>query len=165
MLQNKVVFISDGTGYLGSAICKACIDYGAQVSFSYFEKKEQAKDLMNELTGIEAVQIDFKNIHDIKTKIETLYKKVDTVDILINNAGASQIMPFSLLEEDDFDFILDVNVKGTFFLTKAIVRRMIKYKRGTIVNIGSIAGHRMFDVHTLCSIEICDSRIHLCFSC
>ncbi len=146
MLKDKTVFVSGGTGYLGTAIVKKCVEYGAKVIFSYHENEQQAKSLTAGFPNIKSVQIDLKDIVQIKNNIEKLVKEIGAIDILINNAGVSQVMPFSLLEEDDFDLLIDVNVKGVFFLTKAIVRTMIKYKKGSIVNIGSIAGHRLFDV-------------------
>jgi len=68
------------------------------------------------------------------------------VDILINNAGVTQVMPFALIEEEDWDRIMDVNVKGMFLVTKAFVRGMIRRKTGSIVNLGSLAGMRVLEV-------------------
>ncbi len=146
MLKNKTVFISGGTGYLGRALCEKCLAYQAKVIFSYHKNDQQAHNMKTELPGLQAVQIDLKDTHDIKSKITDLYKKYESIDVLVNNAGVSQVMPFSLLEEDDFDQMIDVNIKGTVFLTKSIIRGMIRNKKGVIVNIGSIAGHRLFDV-------------------
>ena len=146
MLENKIVFVSGGTGYLGSAICRASADYGARVIFSYHDNEKRAKELMDEIRNSNGININIKDTNDIKKKIEQLHEETETVDVLVNNAGVSQVMPFSMLEEDDVNFMLDVNVKGTVFLTKAVVRRMIRKKQGVIINIGSIAGHRMFDV-------------------
>jgi 3-oxoacyl-[acyl-carrier protein] reductase len=68
------------------------------------------------------------------------------VDILINNAGITQVMPFALIEEEDWDRVMDVNVKGMFLVTKAFVRPMIRRKQGAIVNLGSLAGMRVLEV-------------------
>ncbi len=68
------------------------------------------------------------------------------VEVLVNNAGATQVLPFALIEPEDWDRIMDVNVKGTFLVTKAFVRGMIRRQRGTIVNMGSLAGMRMLEV-------------------
>lgn len=146
MLKDKVVFVSGGTGYLGSAICGLCVEYGARVIFSYSENESKAEELKDQLEGSSAIRINFKDPEDIKKKIDALHDKIEAVDVIVNNAGVSQVMPFSLLEPDDVNFMLDVNVRGTMLLTKALLRRMVKRKKGSIVNIGSIAGHRMFDV-------------------
>jgi len=146
MLENKIVFVSGGSGYLGSAICERCANYGAKVYFSYYKSEEKAEALMRQIKGSKGIKINNKNVGDIEEKIKQLHKEIEKVDVLVNNAGVSQIMPFPMLEKDDVEFMMDVNVKGTIFLTKYITRRMIKHKTGSIVNIGSIAGHRMLDV-------------------
>jgi NAD(P)-dependent dehydrogenase (short-subunit alcohol dehydrogenase family) len=68
------------------------------------------------------------------------------VDILVNNAGITQVMPFALIEEEDWDRMMDVNVKGMFLVTKAFVRGMIRRKNGAVVNLGSLAGMRVLEV-------------------
>jgi 3-oxoacyl-[acyl-carrier protein] reductase len=68
------------------------------------------------------------------------------IDILVNNAGTTQVLPFPLIEESDWDDLMDVNVKGPFIVTKEVVRRMIVRRSGAILNIGSIAGTRMLEV-------------------
>lgn len=146
MLSGKTVFVSGGTGYIGEAICRTCIDYGAEVIFSYHENETVAQRMVSTSDRMRAVQINLRDPSDIKTKVESLYAEVQKIDILINNAGVSLVMPLSLLEDEDLDYLLDVNVKGTVHLTKAIVRGMIRRKSGAIINIGSIAGQRILDV-------------------
>lgn len=146
MFTNKTVFVSGGTGYIGAEICRNFAELGAKVLFSFNKNKELAAKLLEELPGSDCVEINMRNVDDITEKIEALYKKHTTINVLVNNAAISQIMPFAMLEEEDVDLALDVNLKGTIFLTKAIVRGMIRQKKGSIVNIGSIAGHRMLDV-------------------
>ncbi len=146
MLDGKVVFISGGTGFIGTALCQTCAEYGATVIFSYYNNAEKAGELQQTVPGSRRIQINLKDVADTTEKIEVLYQEVEKIDVLVNNAGVSQVMPFAMLEEEDLDYMLDVNVKGTVFLTKAVVRGMIRNKSGVIVNIGSIAGHRMFDV-------------------
>jgi NAD(P)-dependent dehydrogenase (short-subunit alcohol dehydrogenase family) len=146
MIKDKVVFISGGTGYIGESICRACSTYGAQIIFSYNRNEEKANELCDELKGSKCLQINMSDIEDLTRKIELLYKEIQQIDILVNNAGISQVMPFAMIEEEDFDSLMNINVKGTFFLTKAVLRGMIRRRSGCIINIGSIAGHRMYDV-------------------
>jgi len=87
------------------------------------------------LDGKAATELDPKNEEEL-----------GPVDILINNAGVSQIMPFAMIEEEDWDLIMDVNVKGMFIVTKAFARGMIRRKTGNIINLGSLAGMRMLEV-------------------
>ncbi|HAK59824.1 MAG TPA: hypothetical protein DCO77_05500 [Nitrospiraceae bacterium] len=146
MLTGKTVFISGGTGHLGSEICRACFEYGGRVIFSYHRNQEAAKKLMAEIPGSRAVPIDLLNVEGIRTTIERLYDEVGAIHALVNNAAISQIMPLPLVEEEDVDLIMDINIKGTFFITKHVLKGMIRNKAGTIVNVGSIAGARMLDV-------------------
>jgi 3-oxoacyl-[acyl-carrier protein] reductase len=67
------------------------------------------------------------------------------VDILVNNAGVSQNLPLALMEEEDWDRVMDVNVKGTFLTSRAVLRGMIRRKRGVVLNIGSLVSVRMMD--------------------
>lgn len=146
MFSGKTVFVSGGAGYIGSEICKAFKEKGADIIFSYNKNKEKAEELIKELGNATAIEMNLRDVNDITEKIEALYKERNSIDVLVNNAAISQIMPLAMLEEDDADLVFDVNIKGTLFLTKAVVRGMIRNKRGNVVNIGSIAGHRMLDV-------------------
>ena len=78
--------------------------------------------------------------------IAEIIQSFGRIDLLVNNAGITQIMPFALIEEEDWDRTMNVNVKGVFLITKAVVRKMISQKAGVIVNIGSIAGQRLLEV-------------------
>ncbi len=146
MLTGKRVFISGGTGHVGSEICRTCHEYGAKVVFSYHRNQDAAQRLMDEIPGSKAVSIDLLDVKGIRTSIEKLYEEVEVIDVLINNAAVSQIMPLPLVEEEDVDLIMDINIKGTLFVTKNILKGMIRNKTGAIVNLGSIAGTRMLDV-------------------
>ncbi|MCL1811948.1 MAG: SDR family oxidoreductase [Treponema sp.] len=146
MLSGKTVFVSGGTGYLGSEICRKAVHYGAKVIFSYHKSREKADHLSKEIPDAKAVPINLLDVHDIKTKIESLYSETNKIDVLVNNAGIAQVMPLPLVEEEDVDLVMDINIKGVFFVTKYIVKGMIRNKAGVIVNMGSIAGTRMYDV-------------------
>jgi len=146
MLKDKVAFVSGGTGYIGSEICRALYEQGAKVIFSYNKNQKKANELTCEIEGSRAIPINLRNVNDIHEKIDNLYKEIEVIDLLVNNAAISQIMPLAMLEEQDVDLILDINIKGNIFLTKYILKGMIRNKSGTIINIGSIAGHRMLDV-------------------
>jgi 3-oxoacyl-[acyl-carrier protein] reductase len=146
MLTDKVVFVSGGTGYIGSAICRSCVAKGAKVIFTYHSDQAGAEALLAELPEAQAMHMDLGRVDELTQAIEAYYRAGGRIDVLVNNAGVTQVMPFAMIEEEDFDYLLRVNVKGTFFLTKAVVRGMIRQRSGSIVNIGSIAGHRMYDV-------------------
>lgn len=146
MFKDKLVFVSGGTGYIGSEICRNFNEFGAKIIFSYNKKEDKAKNLQQELNNSIAVQIDLKDVKDINKKINDLVQDIGTLDILVNNASISHILPFAMLEEEDVDPVFDINMRGTLFLTKAVIKGMIRKKTGSVINIGSIAGHRMLDV-------------------
>jgi NAD(P)-dependent dehydrogenase (short-subunit alcohol dehydrogenase family) len=90
--------------------------------------------------------MDLRSVENITQVLSGLCSAPEVIDILVNNAGIAQIMPLPLVEEEDFDLVLDINVKGLFFVTKQVVKNMIRQQRGSIVNLGSIAGARLLDV-------------------
>lgn len=146
MLKDRNVFVSGGTGYLGEAVCRAFAGYGARVFFTYCRNGEKAAALEHELPGSRSIRLDIRDLAMIEETADMLHREIEAFDVLVNNAGVSQIMPLALLEADDLDLLLDVNVRGTVFLTKALVRRMVHRRTGAVINVGSLAGHRMLDV-------------------
>jgi 3-oxoacyl-[acyl-carrier protein] reductase len=77
--------------------------------------------------------------------IQSIVEQWGAIDVLVNNAGITQNLPIALIEEEDWDRVMDVNVKGTFLTTRAVLRGMIRNKAGTILNIGSLAGLRSLE--------------------
>lgn len=150
MLEGKTAFVTGGTGAVGSAVVRVLAREGAAVAYSYHTGAEKAQRLDAELRAAGArvwsyplEVLDGAASAALARQIE---RDAGAVDILVNNAGVTQVMPFALIEEDDWDRVMDVNVKGTFLVTKAFARGMIRRKRGAIVNIGSLAGMRILDV-------------------
>lgn len=146
MLTGKRILISGGTGHVGSEICRTCHGYGAEVVFTYHRNDEAAGKLQGELPGSRALAVDLRDVKDIREKIDRLTDEIGAMNVLVNNAAISQIMPLPLVEEEDVDLIMDINLKGTLFMTKQVLKGMIRNRLGAVVNIGSIAGTRMFDV-------------------
>lgn len=146
MLTGKIALVSGGTGYLGTEICRTLAAYGARVIFSYCQNQAKATHLEAELTGSRAISLDFRNVQHLTSTIEALYRDIPRIDILVNNAAISQMLPFAMLEEEDADLAIAVNIKGTLFLTKAVMRGMIRHKTGAIISLGSIAGERVLAV-------------------
>ncbi len=146
MFKDKRVFVSGGSGYLGSAICRAFAARGARVAFSYHRNVEAADRLAAELPGSVSAAIDLRDPAAIEAAVERLVADGGVFDVLVNNAAVSRVMPLSLLEEEDVDLVLDVNVKGTIFMTRAVVRGMVRRRQGAVVTVGSLAGHRILDV-------------------
>lgn len=145
-LRGKVVLVTGGTGHIGRAICAEAHARGAKVLFSYHRGSDRAKALEAELEGAEGFPMDLRSVPDIQQAIESVYSRHPVIHALVNNAGISQAMPLAMLEEEDVDLAMDVNLKGTLFVTRAVVRGMIRARGGSIVSLGSIAGHRVLEV-------------------
>jgi 3-oxoacyl-[acyl-carrier protein] reductase len=150
MLANKVAFVTGGSGALGAAIVRVLVREGCSVAFSYMSREPQARQLEEELTKsgakVRAYPLDILDGAASVRLAQTIQDEFSSVDILVNNAGTAQVMPFALIEEQDWDRMMDVNVKGMFLVTKAFIRGMIRRKSGAIINVGSLAGMRMLEV-------------------
>lgn len=148
MLKGRTAFVTGGTGAVGAAIVHSLVRHGARVGFSYHNQEDKARTLERELGGecVKAFPLDvLDKVGSLKTA-EQVERELGPVDILVNNAGITQVMPFALIEEEDWDRMMDVNVKGLFLVTKAFVRGMIRRKKGAVVNLGSLAGMRVLEV-------------------
>ena len=150
MLTGKVAFVTGGSGAVGAATVRVMAREGCRVAYTYHTGKEQAEKLAVELNAIDAQvrawPLDVLDSQASARLAKTIEEEFGPVDILVNNAGFAQVLPFAMIEEEDWDRMLDVNVKGMFLVTKAFARGMIRRKRGSIVNIGSLAGVRMLEV-------------------
>lgn len=141
----KRVFVTGGSGVLGGAIVRTMAAYGWQVAFSYHTGQEKAENLAAQ-TGAFAVQANLEDQAQVKAMALRLDKEFGPVDALVNNAGRTQVMPFALLEFEDWDAAMSTNLRSMFLATHALVRGMIHREQGVIVNMSSIAGLRLLEV-------------------
>jgi NAD(P)-dependent dehydrogenase (short-subunit alcohol dehydrogenase family) len=150
MLDNKKVFITGGTGAIGAKLCEIFSAEGADIAFNYEKSGKKAEKVLaavkkNKRQGL-AFKCSVLDAAGIEKMIGEVAEKFGHIDILVNNAGFTQVMPLPLIEEEDWDRMMAVNVKGIFLVTKEVVRAMIPRKSGVIINIGSIAGMRLLEV-------------------
>ncbi|OGF65018.1 MAG: hypothetical protein A2Y62_14440 [Candidatus Fischerbacteria bacterium RBG_13_37_8] len=150
LLRYKKVLITGGTGAIGEELCRVFAREGADVAFSYQENKQKADKVLSMIRRKKRRGIDVRcSITDavqVHNMIFAVMNAFGRIDILVNNAGITQVLPFPFIEEEDWDMMMSVNVKGTFLVTKEVVRQMIAQRSGVILNIGSIAGVRMLEV-------------------
>ena len=142
MLEGKTAFVTGGTGAVGSAVVRVLAREGAAVAYSYHTGAEKAQRLDAELRAAGArvwsyplEVLDGAASAALARQIE---RDAGAVDILVNNAGVTQVMPFALIEEDDWDRVMDVNVRSVFSLTNRVVRSMKETGGGRIVNTASL---------------------------
>ncbi len=150
MLKGRIAFVTGGTGAVGEAVVRCLVQHGARVAFSYHSQVEKAQSLEAEVTAAgglaKAYALDLLDAAAVAKVAEQVAQDLGPVDLLVNNAGVTQVMPFALIEEEDWDRLMDVNVKGPFLVTKAFARQMIRRRTGAIVNLGSLAGMRVLEV-------------------
>jgi 3-oxoacyl-[acyl-carrier protein] reductase len=150
LLENKKVLITGGTGALGQTLCDVFAREGADVAFNYEKSRDKAETVRQSIECHHRKALAFQcSVLDkvgINAMVAEIIQEFGRIDILVNNAGITQVMPFALIEEEDWDLMMDVNVKGMFLVTKAVVRKMIANRAGCLVNIGSLAGVRLLEV-------------------
>jgi NAD(P)-dependent dehydrogenase (short-subunit alcohol dehydrogenase family) len=148
-LDGKNAVVTGAGSGIGRAIAKTFAAQGARV-FVLERDAGAGAETVAEISGAggkaSAVGCDVAGAASVEAAFAQVIAEGSHIDILVNNAGVAQVMPFALLEEEDWDFVLDTNVKGMFLVTKAFLRGMIRRKRGAIVNMGSLAGMRVLDV-------------------
>lgn len=125
------------------------------MAFTYVKNEEAAQATRAEL-GPDALSFKAEAFDSVATEaaVREIEQAWGGIDVLVNNAGVTQNLPLPLMEEDDFDHVMRVNVKGVFVSSKAVLRGMIRAKKGVIVNIGSLAGMRLIEA----PIHYCTSK-------
>jgi len=143
ILKDKRVLVTGASRGLGAAMARVFTSEGARVAFTYTRDEEGARE--TEKTGARAFMCSVLDVPATDAMVRELESSWGAIDILVNNAGLSQNLPVALMEEEDWDRVMDVNVKGTFLTTRAVLPGMVRRKAGTILNIGSLAGVRMLE--------------------
>lgn len=143
--MRKTALVTGGSGALGGAIVRRLVQDAFAVAFTYRSGEEAARTLALE-TGATAVRADLTDPHQVRAAVQTAIETLGRIDVLVNNAGWAQAMPFPLIDERDWDEVLAANLKTMFLVTREVLRDMVARREGVIVNIGSLAGHRMLDV-------------------
>jgi len=149
------VLVTGGSRGFGRAIGLACVKEGARVAFSYAKNEAAAnetKALLGE--GTLAFRANAWEPAETDAMVREIEQAWGGIDILVNNAAVTQNLPLALMEDDDFDHVMRVNVKGVFVTSRAVLKGMIRRKSGVIVNIGSLAGVRMIEA----PIHYCASK-------
>lgn len=142
--MNKVVIITGASRGIGREIAKALAKEEYKVIVNYNKSEEQANLLKEELEkegyNIDLVKADISKWEECKKLVNYVIRKYEKIDILINNAGISQIKEFTKLTEDDWNVMINTNLNSVFYMTKEVVENMIHNKNGCIINISSVWG-------------------------
>ncbi len=144
LLQNKVALITGGSRGIGAAIVKRYAEQGASVAFTYRSSAEHANAIANEINDnggkARAYQSDAGSYEQAEALVKQVLEDFGQIDILINNAGITQDTLMLRMSEEQWDKVINTNLKSVFNLTKQVLRPMMKNRGGSIINMSSIVG-------------------------
>ena len=144
LLEGKTAIITGASRGIGRGIALVFAQQGANVAFTYSASAEAAKSLEDELKayGIQAkgYQSNAADFNESQKLVDDVVAAFGTVDILVNNAGITKDNLLMRISEEDFDKVIEVNLKSVFNMTKAVQRVMLKARSGSIINMSSVVG-------------------------
>ena len=139
--MTKVAFVTGGAKGIGSAIVKRFIKDGYKVAFSYNNSEEKALALANELgENCKAYKLDITDSNTVNTVIEDVEKTFGEIYVLVNNAGIAEQALFTDITDEMWHKMIETNLSGAFYCSRAVLKFMINRKCGKIINISSIWG-------------------------
>ena len=144
LLENKLAIITGATRGIGRGIAIEYAKQGANIAFTFSSSVDAATALEKELTdigvkakGYQSNAADFEAAQELAKEV---LKEFGSIDILVNNAGITKDNLLMRITEEDFDKVIEVNLKSVFNLTKAVIRPMMKQRSGSIINMSSVVG-------------------------
>ncbi|MEI3606674.1 3-oxoacyl-[acyl-carrier-protein] reductase [Pseudogracilibacillus sp. SE30717A] len=143
-LHDKVALVTGSSRGIGRAIAIELGKKGVHVAVNYAGNEQKATEVVEELQtlGVKAIKIkaNVSNEDEVKKMIKEVVKEFGRLDILVNNAGITRDNLLMRMKVDEFDEVIETNLKGAFLCTKAVTRQMMKQRYGKIINIASIVG-------------------------
>ncbi len=144
ILEGKTAIITGASRGIGKGIAQVFAAHGCDVAFTYSSSEGPAKELEKELSNLgvkaKAYMSNAASFEDAEKLVSQVLEDFETVDILINNAGITKDNLLMRMSEEDFDSVVDVNLKSVFNMTKAIQRSFLKQRSGSIINMSSVVG-------------------------
>ena len=144
LLQDKNVIITGASRGIGMGIAKVFAEHGANVAFTYSSSEAPALALEKELSGLgikaKAYKSNAASFEDSEKLVSSVLEDFGGIDVLINNAGITKDNLLMRMGEDDFDSVIEINLKSVFNMTKAVQRTLLKQRKGAIINMSSVVG-------------------------
>ncbi len=143
MLQGKTAIVTGASRGIGAAIAQRLCEVGANVvicSRSTESVSQTADELKDQDYSVQAIAADISKKDDVEVLVEETISHFSQIDILVNNAGITRDMLLMRLKDEDWDAVLQTNLTGTMYCTRAVLRPMIRQKSGRIINISSVIG-------------------------
>jgi 3-oxoacyl-[acyl-carrier protein] reductase len=145
-LHGKIVLITGGSRGIGAACAELLAQAGADIVITYSQNKKAAREVQMKVEAYGraclAIKCDVSSRRQVESGIKEIMKKIHRIDVLVNNAGIWNYGAIGEMTEQQWDEMIDVNLKGTFLFTNAMVPIMKRQKTGKIINISSTAGQR-----------------------
>jgi 3-oxoacyl-[acyl-carrier protein] reductase len=141
-LANKKFFVTGGSRGIGTAIVSFLAEHGAQVAFTYSANGTKAQELLKNLKGQGHLcfQLDVGQQEQVERVTQQLYAQWPEVDGVVNNAGITKDQLLLRMKAEDFESVIQTNLKGVFYVTKCFSKNMLKARKGSFVNISSVIG-------------------------
>ena len=144
MLKGKTAIVTGASRGIGRATAIKLASLGANIILNYRSNEEEASKVEEEIKafGVETIMVkaDISKMDEVENMISTAKEKFGTIDIMVNNAGITKDTLIMRMKEEDFDSVIDVNLKGVFNCLKCITPVMMKQKSGKIINLSSVVG-------------------------
>ncbi len=144
LLEGKNVIITGASRGIGSGIARVFANHGANIAFTYSSSEGPAIELQNELTGLgvkaKAYKSNAASFSESEALIVSVLEDFGGIDVLINNAGITKDNLLMRMNEEDFDSVIEINLKSVFNMTKAVQRTFLKQRHGSIINMSSVVG-------------------------
>ena len=144
LLEGKTVIITGASRGIGRGIAEVFAKQGANIAFTFRSSDEKAKALEDELSAngckVKGYKSDASNFEAAQQLAVDVLEEFGSIDVLVNNAGITKDGLLMRMSEDDFDRVMDVNMKSVFNMTKAVLRPMLKQRKGSIINMSSVVG-------------------------
>ena len=143
-MGDKVALVTGGSGGIGSAIAIKLSEKGFNVAITYLSNEKAAKEVIekvekNNVKGL-AIKADVSKEKDVEEMMKTINNQFKTIDVLVNNAGITRDNLLLRMKAEDWNQVMDTNLKSVYLCTKAVTRNMMKKKYGKIINITSVVG-------------------------
>lgn len=142
--MNKVALITGATRGIGKQIAITLAKEGYDIALNYRKENEELENAKKEIETNQvkcfAVKGDVSNFEDCEELVKQVIEKFGKIDVLVNNAGITKDMLLMRMKKEDFEQVIDVNLVGTFNVTKNVINHMLKARSGRIINISSVVG-------------------------
>lgn len=143
-LQGKIALVTGASRGIGREIALELARLGANIAVNYAGSEAKANEVVDEIKALGrdaiAVQADVSNAESVTNMVKETIERFGRLDILVNNAGITKDNLLMRMKEEEWDAVINTNLKGVFLTTKAVTRQMMKQRYGRIINISSIVG-------------------------